>query len=217
MPRDAITACEPAEYVAVLDLYQRAHALRWRPFRATQRSLSTRWGIGNRRVWSLLESLRDLKLLSFERGGKRKPTVITVFCPTKKVHQSDHRPDHRPDHHNSSDSTDDMDEDAPQVAPQHAPQDAPLLDETQDVAGESESDHPPDPPSGGNEDLVEVLVRGLRKLGPDDLDLTLAAWGDPDEDAFAGAKAWCRGRGVRTTGLRKAMIEAVHRAGAEAK
>ena len=84
VPTYAIIAAEPSEYGAVLDLYHRAHALRWRPFQITERSVCTRWGMNRYRVWSLLDTLAALDLIRIDRGGRRRPTVITVINPTAK-------------------------------------------------------------------------------------------------------------------------------------
>lgn len=83
IPREALDACEPAEWIAVVDLYQRANAVRWRTLRLTERAMVARWGLGNRRVWSLLEDLEAMGLLTVEKGGRRAPTRVTVNDPTE--------------------------------------------------------------------------------------------------------------------------------------
>lgn len=84
MPHEAfLAATTPLEIGAVADLYRQAHQLRWRPLRITERSLSTRWGLSGRRVWSLLDELARLGLLEVERGGRRRESRVTVYDPTR--------------------------------------------------------------------------------------------------------------------------------------
>ena len=88
VPYRALELADHEEWFAVLDLYKRAHGSRWAPIRVTERSLATRWRIGNRRIWSLLEQLESQGLLTIKKGGNRTPTLITVLCPTKEGQQS---------------------------------------------------------------------------------------------------------------------------------
>ena len=123
VPHDALNAVEPREWGAVVDLYKRAHALRWQSFSVTERSMSTRWDIGNRRCWSLLEVLRDLGLLEFTRGGRRRATTIRVFCPTSEPSECGTRGQHSGRHkgqQNDTDTTKGTEKRAAQVAAQGA-------------------------------------------------------------------------------------------------
>jgi hypothetical protein len=89
VPRMALDMTEPTEWVAVVDLYKRAHSLRWATFRVSERSMCTRWGLGNSRVWSLLADLEGAGLLTLEKGSKGKASRITVACPTRQPAESD--------------------------------------------------------------------------------------------------------------------------------
>jgi len=92
IPYAAIEATDLAEHGAVIDLYRRAHARRWRSFKITERSLATKWGVSARRVWSILERLEDDDLLTICKGSKRKQTVLCLRCPTneKAKHSGQH-------------------------------------------------------------------------------------------------------------------------------
>ena len=118
-------ASDYAEQSAVADLYRRGHALRWGWFRITERSLSSRWGIGNRRVWSLLESLQAAGLVEIERGGSRKQTRIRVACPTDEevsVQQGQQQGQQQHQQQDESGSPDETGEAAAQDAAQDAAQ-----------------------------------------------------------------------------------------------
>nr|NIV31054.1 hypothetical protein [Anaerolineae bacterium] len=88
VPYRALELADHEEWFAVLDLYKRAHSLRWAPFRVTERSLATKWRLGNRRLWSLLEQLEEQGLLTIRKGCNRTPTLVTVLCPTGEGPQS---------------------------------------------------------------------------------------------------------------------------------
>lgn len=85
LPYDALELFDGPELLLVVELYRRAHALRWRVFNVTERALCSRYRIGNRRLWACLEQLDALGLLTFERGGGRMPTRLLVVCPTREV------------------------------------------------------------------------------------------------------------------------------------
>ena len=85
IPYAAIEAVDISEHGAVVDLYHRAHARRWRSFKITERSLATKWGVSARRVWSILERLEDDDLLTICKGSKRKQTVLCLRCPTSEI------------------------------------------------------------------------------------------------------------------------------------
>lgn len=133
VPRDALNAVEPSEWGAVTDIYQRAHALRWQPFRVTERSLCTRWSLGNRRVWTLLRDLEALGLLTLTRGKKRQASVVEVACPTSErqqiagVRQGGQQAGQQCGQHNSPVSSQAMADTAAQGAAQGAAVGAALL------------------------------------------------------------------------------------------
>lgn len=109
MPREALALCHgPLERSAVLDLYERAHTLRWRPLRVTERSLCTAWGMGNTRVWSLLDQLVAAGLIEMEKGGKRHPTTIVVLSPLAEASQNARHEDQRSDQQNDAPPTPDI-------------------------------------------------------------------------------------------------------------
>jgi hypothetical protein len=84
IPYDAVEAFDGPELLLVLELYRRAHALRWRAFNVTERALCARFRIGNRRLRSCLEQLEALGLLTVERGDRRRPTRLSIVCPTRE-------------------------------------------------------------------------------------------------------------------------------------
>ncbi len=77
-------ASDDREEFAVFDLWRRGHKRRWKPFRISEREVCRKWGLGNRRVWALLEELGRDGLVTFEKGTHRKQSVITVLSPTKE-------------------------------------------------------------------------------------------------------------------------------------
>lgn len=83
VPLAALDAVDPRDGGAVVDLYRRAFALRWRPFAISERSLAARWGIGNHRVRSILQSLADAGLIRREPPTGRRPGRVTVVRPTQ--------------------------------------------------------------------------------------------------------------------------------------
>lgn len=85
LPYDVVEAFEGPELLLALELYRRAHALRWQWFNVTERQLCARYRIGNRRLWSCLGQLSELGLLTIDRGSKRRPTRLLVACPTRET------------------------------------------------------------------------------------------------------------------------------------
>lgn len=82
VPHDALEATRIEEWHAVVDLFKRGHALRWRSFEVTERSLGSRWSMTGRRVWGLLQELEGLGHVVLERGTGRTASRVTVLCPT---------------------------------------------------------------------------------------------------------------------------------------
>lgn len=82
VPHDALEATRIEEWHAVVDLFKRGHALRWRSFEVTERSLGSRWSMTGRRVWGLLQELETLGHVVLERGTGRTASRVTVLCPT---------------------------------------------------------------------------------------------------------------------------------------
>lgn len=99
---DALALVDEESWFAVLDLYKRAHALRWRPFLVTERSLKTKWKMGNSRVWTTLSILESGGLLVVTKGARRRdPTTVQVFDPTPRQREAQPRAqadDHVPAH-----------------------------------------------------------------------------------------------------------------------
>jgi hypothetical protein len=85
LPYDVVEAFDGPELLLALELYRRAHALRWQWFNVTERQLCARYAMGNRRLWTCLEHLSDLGLLTVDRGSKRRPTRLLVTCPTREL------------------------------------------------------------------------------------------------------------------------------------
>jgi hypothetical protein len=99
VPYDALAvAGDDAEY-AVFDLYRRAHLAGWGELVITERQLTERWKLGNRRVWSLLEALVEAGFLVIvQRGDKRRPTRIRLLDPAPEDAEAtaaQHRDQHR--------------------------------------------------------------------------------------------------------------------------
>lgn len=138
IPHAALAAVAEDEWIAVMDLYRRAHMLRWEPLRVTERSLVTKWRLGNRRVWGVLEALRDAGLLEFERGDNRRPTTVRVYSPTderQEVADMQQRGLHsgqRTVQRSEPESTEDISDRAAQPTAQDAAQDAENLSETRE-------------------------------------------------------------------------------------
>lgn len=84
IPYDAIEAFSGPDLLLVVELYRRAHALRWRAYNVTQRSLSTRFGIDARRIRTVLDEVHALELGVVEHGSKRRPTRVSIHCPTRQ-------------------------------------------------------------------------------------------------------------------------------------
>ena len=84
VPHEALELISQNDWGAVTDLYKRGHALRWRRFEVTIRSLTTRWGVSRRRAWTILEELQSLGFLSVVRGSGGLPSTVEVFDPTQK-------------------------------------------------------------------------------------------------------------------------------------
>lgn len=121
---DALAVCcDELDEFAVLDLYRRAHRLRWGALRVTERSLSTKWRMGNRRVWSLLEQLEAVGVAKITKGGRRTPTIIEIYPPVG-VQQSDQQSDQQNKPRPTPTSED--------RAAQDAAQDAATLSETRE-------------------------------------------------------------------------------------
>jgi hypothetical protein len=116
VPYEALDAIEAADWVAVTDLYKRAHSLRWQSFEVTERSLMSRWQMSGRKCWRVVGALKRLGLLDMTTGSKRNPTLITVFCPTEEVQQLGQQLGQQ----NGRGLTGDMDEGAAQEAAQEA-------------------------------------------------------------------------------------------------
>ena len=87
IPYAALEVTDLREHGAVVDLYKRAHALRWRPFKVTERSLAAKWGVSGRRVWTILERLQCADCLTISKGCKRQQTVISIVAPVKQLGQ----------------------------------------------------------------------------------------------------------------------------------
>ncbi len=154
VPHEALNAFEVGEWHAVMDLYKRAHALRWRPFRFTERSLCERWKLSNRRVWSILDALADLGLLEVTRGDKRTESSCHVKCPTREsgdsIVEARHRDQHRDqqkDQQNGAGTMPVTDEPAAQGAAQGAAQVAapPTRAETESRDGDPRESLPAPP------------------------------------------------------------------------
>lgn len=117
VPHEALNAFEVSDWHCVVDLFKRGHALRWQPFRVTERSLADRWKVSNRKVWAILEDLSTLGWLTLERGDRHTQTRITVVSPIES-----HRPQHQeavetPDVKESAARNSDL-----RHGPQHSPQ-----------------------------------------------------------------------------------------------
>ena len=82
VPAAALDALPPTDWHAVLDLYQRAWRLRWKPYAVTERSLASRWGCGNRRVRRILAALAAAGLLSL--AASADGTTVSVACPVQR-------------------------------------------------------------------------------------------------------------------------------------
>lgn len=153
---DALAACcDDLDRFAVLDLYMRAHRRRWKPLRVTERSLVSKWHMGNRRVWSLLAELEAIGCARIAKGGRRTPTTIEIFDPTG-VQQGDQQGDQHngphSDQHNKRGSSgrtaNRAAQDAARRTAQDAAQDAATLDETREGEVETETENTPKPPRG---------------------------------------------------------------------
>ncbi len=131
LPYEAVEAFEGSELLLVVDLYRRAHALRWRSFSVTHRSLATRFGLGARRVRSVLVEVVGLGLGTVEHGSKRRATRVLLTCPTRDfatdgapLNASQGAPN---EVHNLHGASMDDDDRASQGAPLNASQGASLL------------------------------------------------------------------------------------------
>ena len=87
VPDDAIEVCENGtEMGLVLDLYGRARRLRWQTLHFTERTLLAKHkGLGNRRMWSLLDRLAVLGLCELNRGDRHNQSTVRLFCPVSEV------------------------------------------------------------------------------------------------------------------------------------
>ena len=81
VPRAALNVLPTREWHIIVDLYQRAADCGYRPFKVSERSLSTRWGVGNTRIWTILEDLQDAGLLHVRKGDRQRRTILTVANP----------------------------------------------------------------------------------------------------------------------------------------
>lgn len=114
VPYEALDAVDLRLWHCVTDLYRRAHALKWRAFTVTVRSLQTSWGTHNRNVTAVLDALESFGFLQWERGSKHLPSRIKVNCPTME-HAAHHEA-----RHNYVGTSDDTDRSASQGASQGA-------------------------------------------------------------------------------------------------
>ena len=85
--RLAIDLIPRSEWGAVLDLYQRAHQLRYRPFSVSLRPLARSWGVGTTRARAILSILEAEGLLSVEPS--KAGTRVCVFSPTRSAERND--------------------------------------------------------------------------------------------------------------------------------
>lgn len=88
LPYDAIEPFRGMDRLVVMELYIRAHAMRWRPFSITVRSLATNCGVTKHRIVCVLQDLEDLGLGNVEAGPGRKPSKITLYAPTPNMAES---------------------------------------------------------------------------------------------------------------------------------
>ncbi len=171
VPHEALDACEQRDWGAVVDLYKRAHSLRWKPFRVTERSLATRWGCSGRRVWVIIEALELQGLLVLVKGSRRKQSNITLVEPT--MHKGQRRGQQKSQGFSSSSSESEAQDEA---------QDEETSGETLD---QDLRPTPPSPPSGDVLKLVKVMVAQLEANGDE-------GW-DPDNHAMVvRASDWCK-------------------------
>lgn len=185
IPHDALAALPVENWHAVVDLFRRAHALRWRPFHVTEASLATSWNVSGRRVWVILDGLADLGLVEVHRGSNRKPTRIVVKCPTNEVKRSGQRSGQR----NEPDETPNEDEGEGQAEGQNGPD----LTRPRDVTRDRSP--PPTPAQGAGASRAEtrrewVAERALRELQEHDDPAGLLDRYDRAEGALVDA--WCR-------------------------
>lgn len=89
VPYAVIDGFSGPDLLLCVELYRRAHLLRWEPFRVTERELCRRFSIGNRRLRSVLSRLADLGLAVVTDGQKRRATMIRITCPTSEAPRFD--------------------------------------------------------------------------------------------------------------------------------
>lgn len=121
------------ELAMVVDLYRRAHSLRWRRFKVTHRSLSAGFDLSARRVRSVLEELQGLGLATIEHGTSRGPTRVAIRAPGKgSGSESQHASQGASkQHQNKQARSDDMAVSESQDASQDASQGASLYTRTE--------------------------------------------------------------------------------------
>lgn len=163
VPVLALDAVEPECWLGVVDLYKRAHALRWKPMTVTERSLKTRWRLGNSRVWSTLRVLEELGLLRIEHGkARRDPTRLHVFCPTRQAQAQ-------------SGAQHDAGEQGMKAPQQGKPQGKGpgASSETRDGEGETNSEPPKPPASGGP--VLDALIEDCISMNDEEAALKTIA------------------------------------------
>lgn len=89
VPNDLLDWLGIDDWHIAVDLFRRGRSLRWRTFSITESSSCTRWKCSNRRMWGVIDVLVELGHAEVERGGPRKPSRITMRCPTRKPNEEE--------------------------------------------------------------------------------------------------------------------------------